>query len=201
MARTPLVVLTTVGSEADARALVTALLADRLIACGTFLQSARPIYRWEGQVREEGEAVVLLTTEQSRGDALCAAERARHAHAVPQLVALPGRSRGGRNCARGRAAGRARGSPPLRGANGRGWSPLPQHRATPSSAWACSCPAVGCGAKPWRSYGGPPRPTPGAPPPGHIPAGGSNVWVTAPAPPGAMSGPWGSYPAKPRGSS
>src|SRR5260370_37417301 len=89
MARTPLVVLTTVGSEADARALVTALLADRLIACGTFLQSARSIYRWEGKVREEGEVVVLLKTEQSRWDALCAAVRARHPYAVPELLALP----------------------------------------------------------------------------------------------------------------
>src|SRR5260370_253672 len=75
MARTPLVVLTTVGSEADARALVTALLADRLIACGTFLQSARSIYRWEGKVRGEGEVVVLLNTEQSRWDAFCAGLR------------------------------------------------------------------------------------------------------------------------------
>jgi periplasmic divalent cation tolerance protein len=89
MARTPLVVLTTVGSEADARALVTALLADRLIACGTFFQSARSIYRWEGKVREEAEVVVLLKTEQSRWDALCAAVRARHPYAVPELLALP----------------------------------------------------------------------------------------------------------------
>lgn len=89
MARTPLVVLTTVGSEADARALVTALLADRLIACGTFLQGARSIYRWKGKVREEAEVVVLLKTEQSRWDALCAAVRARHPYRVPELLALP----------------------------------------------------------------------------------------------------------------
>jgi periplasmic divalent cation tolerance protein len=85
----PLVVLTTVANESDARALVTALLADRLVACGTFLPGARSIYRWEGTVREEAEVVVLLKTEQSQWDALCAAVRARHPYAVPELLALP----------------------------------------------------------------------------------------------------------------
>ena len=56
----PLVVLTTLATEADARALVTALVAERLIGCGTVMPGARSIYRWEGALREEGEVVVLL---------------------------------------------------------------------------------------------------------------------------------------------
>ncbi|HYK83136.1 MAG TPA: divalent-cation tolerance protein CutA [Gemmatimonadales bacterium] len=89
MTRTPLVVLTTLATAADARALVTALLADRLVACGTLLPDARSIYRWEGKVTEQGEVVVLLKTEQSKWDALCAAVRAKHPYAVPELLALP----------------------------------------------------------------------------------------------------------------
>jgi periplasmic divalent cation tolerance protein len=89
MAETALVVLTTLGSERDARALVTALLAERLIACGTLLPGARSIYRWEGQVTEQGEVVVLLKTEQSQWDSLCTAVRARHPYQVPELLALP----------------------------------------------------------------------------------------------------------------
>src|SRR2546421_321904 len=56
MASTALVVLTTLASEADARALVTALLGERLIACGTLLPGGRSLYRWEGKVTEEAEA-------------------------------------------------------------------------------------------------------------------------------------------------
>ena len=89
MAPTALVVLTTLANDADARALVTALVAARLAACGTLLPGARSIYRWEGQVTEEGEVVVLLKTDASRWEALCAAVRERHPYQVPELLALP----------------------------------------------------------------------------------------------------------------
>src|SRR5213075_1629456 len=86
MATHALVVLTTLASDAEARALVTALIAARLVACGTLLPGARSIYRWEGQVRE---VAVLLKTEASRWEALCAAVRERHPYDVPELLALP----------------------------------------------------------------------------------------------------------------
>src|SRR5438876_10838895 len=89
MAATALLVLTTLATEADARTLVTALVAERLIACGTLLPGARSIYRWEGQVTEEGEVVVLLKTDAPRWEALCAAVRERHPYQVPELLALP----------------------------------------------------------------------------------------------------------------
>src|SRR5205823_6357475 len=59
MPTTALVALTTLASEADARALVTALLGDRLIACGTLLPGGRSLYRWQGKMTEESEVVVL----------------------------------------------------------------------------------------------------------------------------------------------
>jgi periplasmic divalent cation tolerance protein len=89
MATTALLVLTTLASEADARALVTALLDERLIACGTVVPGARSLYRWEGRATEQAEVVVLLKTDQARWEALCTAVRARHPYEVPELLALP----------------------------------------------------------------------------------------------------------------
>jgi periplasmic divalent cation tolerance protein len=89
MAPTALVVLTTLATDGDARALVNALVADRLIACGTLLPGARSIYRWKGNVTEEGEVVVLLKTDASKWEALSAAVRERHPYDVPELLALP----------------------------------------------------------------------------------------------------------------
>jgi periplasmic divalent cation tolerance protein len=89
MAPQPLVVITTLGQEAEARALVTALLQERVIACGTVLPGATSIYRWEGAVTEEREVVVLLKTDQTRWDALRAAVERRHPYRVPELLALP----------------------------------------------------------------------------------------------------------------
>src|SRR6266700_6040920 len=88
MAATALLVLTTLATEADARTLVTALVAERLIACGTLVPGARSIYRWEGEVTEEAEVVVLLKTDVSRWEALCRTVRERHPYQVPELLAL-----------------------------------------------------------------------------------------------------------------
>ena len=89
MDRQALVAITTLGNESDARALVTALVADRLVACGTLLPGARSIYRWDGQVVEESEVVVLLKTDITHWDALRTAVERRHPYQVPELLALP----------------------------------------------------------------------------------------------------------------
>src|SRR5256886_13789968 len=89
MSTTAVVALTTLASEADARALVTALLGDRLIACGTLLPGGRSLDRWQGKTTEESEVVVLLKTDRSKWDALCGAVRQRHPYEVPELLALP----------------------------------------------------------------------------------------------------------------
>jgi len=89
MAPAALVVLTTLATEEDARRLVTALVEERLVACGTLVPGARSIYRWEGELTEEGEVLVVLKTDASKWDGLAAAVRARHPYAVPELLALP----------------------------------------------------------------------------------------------------------------
>jgi periplasmic divalent cation tolerance protein len=89
MDRHALVAITTLGTESDARALVTALVEDRLIACGTLLPAARSIYRWDTRVVEESEVVVLLKTDTGRWDALRAAVERRHPYQIPELLALP----------------------------------------------------------------------------------------------------------------
>jgi len=86
---TALVVLTTLSSEADARMLVRSLIDERVIACGTLLGGGRSIYRWEGEIREEPEVVVLLKTDSSKWNDLVAQVRERHPYTVPELLALP----------------------------------------------------------------------------------------------------------------
>ena len=89
MPTSALLVLTTLGSLTDARALVRSLVEDRLVACGTLVPDASSIYRWEGALMEEKEVVVLLKTDASKWEALSAAVRERHPYAVPELLALP----------------------------------------------------------------------------------------------------------------
>jgi periplasmic divalent cation tolerance protein len=89
MGSAALVVLTTLATAEDARELVKALVGQRLVACGTLLPGARSIYRWEGELTEEDEVLVVLKTDVSKWEALAAAVRARHPYEVPELLALP----------------------------------------------------------------------------------------------------------------
>ena len=89
MAPQPLVVLTTLGTEDQARRLVGELVRTRVVACGTLLPGATSVYRWEGAIKEEAEVVVLLKTDATRWDELVAAVNRVHPYAVPELLALP----------------------------------------------------------------------------------------------------------------
>lgn len=82
-------VLTTVATPDEAIALVRALLERRLIACGTLLPGARSLYRWEGRIADETEAMVILKTRSARLMALEAAFAELHPYKVPELLALP----------------------------------------------------------------------------------------------------------------
>jgi periplasmic divalent cation tolerance protein len=88
-AQIPLVVLTTLATPEAAHDLVRELVAARLVACGTVVPAATSIYRWNGAVTTDAEAVVLLKTVQARWDALVAAVERLHPYDVPELLALP----------------------------------------------------------------------------------------------------------------
>lgn len=81
--------ITTVASSEAAERLVRALLAERLVACGTLLPAARSLYHWEDEIADEAEVVVLLKTVADRLDALGAAFDAHHPYEVPELLVFP----------------------------------------------------------------------------------------------------------------
>jgi len=72
------------GAEAAARELV----AERLVACANILPGARSIYRWEGDIQTETEAVMFAKTTAKR--ALAARDRLLrlHPYEVPCVAAL-----------------------------------------------------------------------------------------------------------------
>jgi len=84
-----LVVLSTLPSDGEARALVRRLVDDRIVACGTVLGPITSVYRWEGRVEEATETQVLLKTRRDRWPALLAAVEALHPYDVPELLAVP----------------------------------------------------------------------------------------------------------------
>ena len=86
---TPVIVLTTVGPEFDAKALAHALVEARLAACVNIVERIHSVYRWEGRVQDDAEQLLILKTADTRLDALRAELFKRHPYDVPEFVVLP----------------------------------------------------------------------------------------------------------------
>jgi len=85
----PLLVLTTVGADFDARALAHTLVEARLAACVNIVERIHSVYRWEDRVAEEGEQLLLIKTTDVRIDALREELFRHHPYDVPEFVVLP----------------------------------------------------------------------------------------------------------------
>ncbi|WP_242393714.1 divalent-cation tolerance protein CutA [Anaeromyxobacter oryzisoli] len=84
-----LVVLVTAPSPEKAAELARAVVEARLAACGNVVPGLRSIYRWEGTVHEDAEALLVLKTTRGRFEALRDRILALHPYQVPEVLALP----------------------------------------------------------------------------------------------------------------
>jgi periplasmic divalent cation tolerance protein len=84
-----LVVLVTTPSPERAAEIARALVEERLAACGNVVPGLRSIYRWEGKVQEDAEALLVLKTTRARFEALRDRVLALHPYEVPEVIALP----------------------------------------------------------------------------------------------------------------
>ena len=83
------VVLVTTPSVEIAGQLARALVEERLAACANILPGLRSIYRWEGTIHEDAEALLLLKTRTERCAALAARVKDLHPYELPEVLELP----------------------------------------------------------------------------------------------------------------
>ena len=69
-----------------AAALARTLVEERLIACGNVLPGVRSVYRWDGAVTEDAEAVLICKTTADRADAAVARLAELHPYDVPAVT-------------------------------------------------------------------------------------------------------------------
>ncbi len=82
-------VLVTAPSAGKAAEIARVLVEERLCACGNVVSGLRSIYRWEGAVQDEAEALLVLKTERRLVPALKERLPALHPYDVPELLVLP----------------------------------------------------------------------------------------------------------------
>jgi len=66
-----------------------ALVGERLIACLNVVDRVTSVYRWEGEVCEEAEALGILKTTEARSAAIERRIRELHPYDVPEILFIP----------------------------------------------------------------------------------------------------------------
>lgn len=82
------VVLSTAGSEEEARSLARALVGRHLAACVNVVPGVRSIYRWKGAVHDEPEWILVIKTRSARFEEVRRAIRELHSYEQPEVVRL-----------------------------------------------------------------------------------------------------------------
>ena len=75
------------GSAEEAESIARALLKERLIACGNIYES-RSLYRWEGEIADEKEHVLLCKTAPARAHAARKRIGELHSYKVPCILSV-----------------------------------------------------------------------------------------------------------------
>lgn len=83
-----LVVLVTASSVDEARQIAQGLLDSRLAACVNVVP-VESLFRWEGAIQQEAEALMIIKTRAGAFDRLAQAIKAAHSYDVPEIIALP----------------------------------------------------------------------------------------------------------------
>jgi len=82
-------VYVTAPDRALALAIGRACVQARLAACANVFDGATSIYRWQGALVEDAEAILVMKSRSTLIDALVAQVKALHRYTVPCVVALP----------------------------------------------------------------------------------------------------------------
>lgn len=84
---TPIAVVTTVATLAQAQAMARSLVERRLAACAQ-ISEIESIYRWQGAVHDEAECRIVFKTTRERYAEVEQAIRALHGYELPAIHAL-----------------------------------------------------------------------------------------------------------------
>ena len=83
-----IVVLTTCGSEGEARRIARGLIDARLAACAAATSGTVSVYRWKGAIEESKEWTLTIKTRRDLFPSVCAEIRRLHSYELPEIVAL-----------------------------------------------------------------------------------------------------------------
>lgn len=81
-------VLTTAGSEEEARRIAQTLVERRLAACVNIVPRIHSVYRWEGKVESADEFLLIIKTTRDREEPVRSAIKELHSYELPECLVI-----------------------------------------------------------------------------------------------------------------
>jgi len=83
-----LLILTTAGSDSEARKIATTLVERSLAACVNIVPRVASIYRWQGKVEAAEELLLIIKTAKAKQEQVQSTIRELHSYELPECVAI-----------------------------------------------------------------------------------------------------------------
>ena len=83
------VVLVTAPDETVGARIARSLVEEGLAAGANLVPGVRSIDRWQGELHDDGEVLLIVKTRGALVEALAARVRALHPYELPEVIALP----------------------------------------------------------------------------------------------------------------
>jgi periplasmic divalent cation tolerance protein len=84
-----LVVFITASSEDEAAKIARPLVESKLAGCVNIIKNIRSLYRWEENVEDEQEVLMIAKTRKDLFHELTKKVKELHSYTVPEIIALP----------------------------------------------------------------------------------------------------------------
>ena len=83
-----ILILSTVNSMELAGRIARSVVEENLAACVNIVPAVRSIYRWEGNICDDAELLLLIKTVDSNFERVRKRIRSLHEYATPEIIAL-----------------------------------------------------------------------------------------------------------------
>jgi periplasmic divalent cation tolerance protein len=83
-----LLILTTAGSDSEAKQIATTLVERRLAACVNIVPRVASVYRWRGKVEAAEEFLLIIKTVKTQQEQVQTAIRELHSYELPECLAI-----------------------------------------------------------------------------------------------------------------
>ena len=81
-----ILVYVTCGNEREALAIARELVSSKIVACANIIPETKAVFKWEGVVKEQSEAIVILKSQKERLEEVTKRIQEIHSYDLPCIL-------------------------------------------------------------------------------------------------------------------